>query len=218
MSLPKSPIDSEFKLEELKNENKEIRISYLNIRRALGILGILLPFLLYSLNEFKWEKSISYYYYASANSRNIFVGILCAFGIFLLSYYGYKRKGGEYTSDNWVTNFGGSFILIVAFLPTDAGAIATISGYVHLLAAFLFFMLMGYMSFQHFTRGGSDTNTKKKKKVFYRICGVMIWLCMVFLLFKFASSSIEGNMILWAEIVALIFFALSWLVKGLPSD
>jgi len=77
-----------------EHENDEILvISYLTLRKAIGFLGISLPFTvsLGALLIFRtgMQSSISNYYYTG--TRDVFVGTLWAIGFFLLSYRGYER-------------------------------------------------------------------------------------------------------------------------------
>ena len=76
-------------------------ISYMTLRKSVGCLGIALPFVLafglmfdryLALERWQWfvEPSISAYYHT--DMRNIFVGILCAIGVFLFSYRPYTGK------------------------------------------------------------------------------------------------------------------------------
>ncbi len=62
--------------------------SYLFLRKSLGYIGIALPFVLIIgkilLESPGISDSISSYYYSVM--RNVFVGILCAIGIFLICY------------------------------------------------------------------------------------------------------------------------------------
>ena len=67
--------------------------SYLTLRKAIGFLGIALPFAvsLGALLLFRTgiQSSISSYYYTG--TRDVLVGSLWAIGFFLLSYKGYER-------------------------------------------------------------------------------------------------------------------------------
>ena len=88
-------------------------ISYLTLRKAIGLIGILLPVVLagvYMLLASKiiFQASISAYYYTSM--RNVLVGALCAIGVFLFAYRGYGWQ------DNLCTNAAGAFAVGVAWL------------------------------------------------------------------------------------------------------
>ncbi len=67
-------------------------LSYLTLRKAVGIIGCALPFVLVIgtavLQGSGIQASISGYYYT--DMRNVFVGSLCAIGIFLMSCRGYS--------------------------------------------------------------------------------------------------------------------------------
>src|SRR2546423_1519045 len=68
-------------------------ISYLGLRKAVGIIGCCLPFVLI-LGAFRqshgFQPSLSSYYYT--NMGDVFVGGLCAIGIFLMSCRGYDHR------------------------------------------------------------------------------------------------------------------------------
>ncbi|HEX9971602.1 MAG TPA: DUF998 domain-containing protein, partial [bacterium] len=114
--------------------------SYLELRKAVGILAIALPFVLTlgTLVLFKTgiQSSISNYYYTGM--RDVFVGILCAIGFFMLSYKGYEL------ADKIAGNFGCVLAVGVALLPMTpegpASTIAHIIGTTHLILAALFFL------------------------------------------------------------------------------
>jgi hypothetical protein len=53
---------------------------------------------------------MSGYYYTGMH--NIFVGALCALGVFLVAYNGYDDL------DRWITNIAGAAAIIVALFPT----------------------------------------------------------------------------------------------------
>ena len=65
-------------------------MSYLLMRVLIGVSAVLLPFALILVNRalgHGLSSSMSGYYYTPM--RNIFVGSLCAIGVFLISYDGY---------------------------------------------------------------------------------------------------------------------------------
>ena len=69
-------------------------LSYLELRKAVGIIGFALPFVLAFGKDLLQgpgiEGSISGYYYT--DMRNVLVGSLCAIGVFLLSCRGYDLR------------------------------------------------------------------------------------------------------------------------------
>ncbi len=72
-------------------------ISYRAIRKAIGIIGLLLPIALiegkmYYFHDPGIQGSISSYYYTGM--RDVLVGSLWAIGVFLFSYRGYDAPEG----------------------------------------------------------------------------------------------------------------------------
>ena len=83
--------------------DNEFVISYFKLRKAIGVLGLLMPILV-RLGAWWREgilsnESISAYYYTSM--RDVFVGIMVATGVFLFCYRGPDRQ------DNILTNIAG---------------------------------------------------------------------------------------------------------------
>ena len=118
------------------NNSGTLAWSYLALRKAIGGLGTSLPFVLSlgAIIVFKtgMQASLSDYYYTGM--RDVFVGTLCAIGVFLFSYEGYTGKDDN---DNLVGNFAGVFAIGVALFPTDLPSDAktpqTMIGIVHVV-------------------------------------------------------------------------------------
>lgn len=219
-------------------ETKNIRnsnLSYLALRKWLGILGLALPFLVYTFNGFELKSSISHFYYSG--SSVVFTGFMVTFGIFLLFYPG-RVDESDKISDNWITSIGGIGAILTALIPTaycslsnapikitdellhfcDGEGLTTqfihnnsIFGTIHLSCAAIFLILMGYMSFARFTKG----NTTPNKKVFYRFCAIMVWIPLLILGIEF-TFKIKWTMydVYFLECISLGFFGMAWLVKG----
>ena len=108
-------------MSEQSTEGKQLVVSYLFLRRAVGWIAILLPIVLLAGNLISSAasppESMSGYYYT--DMRNIFVGSLCALGVFLVAYNGYDNV------DRWVTTIAGLGAIGVAFCPTKPAVCAT---------------------------------------------------------------------------------------------
>src|SRR5215468_1540580 len=94
-------------------------ISYLGLRKAVGFIGLGLPFVLIFGNQLfpdsPWfQYSISDYYYT--HMRNVFVGSLCAIGVFLITYRGYD------ICDRIAGALASVFAIGVALFPTTPEA------------------------------------------------------------------------------------------------
>jgi hypothetical protein len=84
------------------------------LRSGVGVIGILLPFALIIGNlivdgKLSFPSSMSSSYYT--HTRNLFVGLLCALGVFLIFYWPTLLQG-------LFTCFAGICALLVAFDPT----------------------------------------------------------------------------------------------------
>jgi hypothetical protein len=223
----------------MKNqENKNVRnssLSYLALRQALGVLGLALPIFLWIGNDFELKSSISHFYYST--SSVIFTGFMIAFGIFLIFYPGREDKT-DWISDNWITTIGGIGAILTALIPTafdsscekplnyhielnDFCGITKLTtqymhnnpllGNIHLCSAALFLSLMGYMSFARFTKG----KTTPKMKIFYKLCGIMVWLPLVIIGFEILINKVCTQYdVFICECISLGFFGFAWLVKG----
>ena len=210
MTQPSAPQDS-------------LVISYLRLRRAVGYLGLALPFVL-ALGAF-WlhgqgiQSSISAYYHTGM--RDVFVGILCAIGIFLLSYRGHERK------DRLAGDAACLFALGVALFPTapdvDPTSRQKLIGGVHLVFASLFFLTLAYFSLCLFTLTDPmkpPTPRKLQRNRVYRACGyTMLAALALILAITIAPAELSAPIrslqpVFWLEALAVVAFGLSWLTKG----
>ena len=223
-------------METQQQQVVDTTMSYLTLRKLLGTLGIVLPILLLVFNDFKVQASISHFYYTK--SSVVFTSILFAFGLFLFCYRG-RLKETELVSDKTLTNIGGLLAILTALIPTavcqldncdfpgiqsslnDLSLEKGIStqfihndkwiGITHLACAVGFLTIMGWMSFNRFTKG----NTSTIKKIFYKTCGIMVWLPIIALgVLIGVDTQFTNYDIFIAEWIALFFFGISWLVKG----
>lgn len=206
------------------HEKPEV-ISFLTIRHSVGTLGVCLPFVLLAGNLLmgcsQIQPSISHYYYTAAGS--IFVGALCAVGLFLISYKGFGAL------DDFATNIAGAFAFGIAFFPTSGfeKSACSIFNYpdtllrttIHYGCAALFFLTLAYISFFLFTRSnGVKTKQKIARNKIYRTSAILMIVFVI--LIPICANSILNqylgnyNPTFWLESAALVSFGLSWLVKG----
>ena len=160
----------------LRNKNKGIIISYIALRRLIGVLGILLPFILmfggYVFAGLLPKVTISNYYYT--NMRDFFIGLLFTISMFLITYKGYERIDIIITSLSGIAGLG-----IAVFPGLDYKQIISITGIfqldsavsynIHLVCVSLFFMLLAVNSIFLFTlpRGKGTEKTRNKKPLVY---------------------------------------------------
>ena len=98
-----------------------------NSSRTVGLIALLLPAVLIlgtkAISGGAWfQQRISAYYYTS--TRNVFVGALCAIGVFFLVYQHRPIEHG-FEVDKWVANVAAVAAIGVAFFPTARSAAAS---------------------------------------------------------------------------------------------
>ena len=214
------------------NPNEQLVIDFLYLRRAIGILGIVLPIVmvlgvLILTNCNAVQPSISDYYYTRMG--NGFVGILCAVALFLFCYKGYKK--------DWIASkLACFFALGVAFFPTTGPDKTNMCNYlgrnsshatslVHYISATSFFLTLAFFCLFLFVKSSGDITPEKiKRNRIYRFCGYTIIACIVLLaVYSLAielnwtgiSSALQGwKPIFVLETLALWAFGFSWLTKG----
>ena len=196
---------------------------YLHLRASIGYLGFALPFVL-ALGAIALEgpgirSSISDYYYSGM--RNVFVGILCAIGVFLFSYKGYTKWQDR------ICNIAAFCIVGVALFPTtpEIGATAgqQVIGVLHLCFAAGFFSAIAYFCLKIFTQntpGRSMTKNKARNNSVYVWCGwtivgSIVLIALVNGLPKTMTAWARGlDPVFWLESTAVVAFGVSWMTKG----
>lgn len=209
------------------------KIDTIRLRVAVGILGLLLPWIVVPLVG-QFPPSISATWYTVACTP--FMIILGAASILLMCYKGYEKIDDII---NTLTGAAGLGICLFpcSFIEKDgtnylAGMADTITRYaydidkyqlvgpfrvpmnisniIHTVCAVIFFGLLAYNSIFLFTKSkGEMTRNKKIRNIIYRVCGVgMVASFLILLLPDFYIK-------VWLmEAIALFFFALSFLTKA----
>lgn len=203
--------------------------SFLSLREAIGILGLILPVALLlwtvTLGGGVMRPSISAYYYTPMGG--VFTGIMAAIAVFLWSYRGYAPAPGEVISDRATARIAALGAGIVALSPVAPPEGATYqpallqnllhpsgAGLLHNAGALLFFGALAVFSLVLFRRSapGPVSTRKRRENRIYLICGLVIVGAIV----AIALVSLRGGSgaVFWLESGAVLGFALSWLVKG----
>jgi hypothetical protein len=204
-------------------------MSYMTMRKFVGGIGILLPFVLYVGNQiigYGVQPSMSGYYYTPM--RNIFIGALCALAIFLITYDGWDR------ADTVITNVAGIGTVGTALCPTspvNATGHQAVVGIFHLSFAGFTFVLLAVMSLRFakrvptpaglsfwqrvcyalgFTPPGSSRTTTAEL-VTYRVSGFTLLVCLALI---YPMSKVYSDSLLVLEMIMLVSFGVAWLVKG----
>jgi hypothetical protein len=210
-----------------------LTISYLMLRRAIGVLGMALPFVLivghWLLGSSGIESSISAYYYT--DMRDVFVGTLCVIGVFLWSYRGYPKSRDNITANVAAIGAIGTALVPTnnpletpahAELPAFTRLSIELTGYnLHPVFAAVCLLALAFFCLCLFTRSNNPTPEKQQRNIIYRTCGVVILLCLaliaIYLLAEDAIAESVRNaldVVFWLETIALVSFGFAWFVKG----
>ena len=197
------------------------------------MLGTILPLVLWlgALIVFgtRLQSSVSAYYHTGMG--DVFVGTLCAIGVFFCAYRGYTKGIGDI--DDKVGNLAGMCAIGVALFPAEpSGGIAippTLAGKAHVVFAALLFSTLAYFSLVLFTRsdpGRPRSPEKQKRDRVYRLAGytILASIALIGILggvraLGFVSQEVVGaveawNPAFWLESITLTAFGISWAVKG----
>jgi len=214
--------------QEEQTENPQM-ISYMLLRKLVGLLGILLPIILVVAAYYYGDceaiqSSISDYYHTEM--RNVLVGVLCAVALFMFAYKGHDIR------DSIAGNLACIFAVGVAFFPTGIDTVSDCAekciAYepwiedMHFTFAALFFGVLIYFSLFLFTQSGKHVQTaaKRKRNTVFHICGYVMIACVLlialyfFYLRKRYESLSQLDPVFWLEAIALWAFGISWLTKG----
>lgn len=193
--------------------------SYLFLRRAVGLIGVALPVVLIIgkliIDGGGLLNSISGYYYS--DMRDVYVGTMCAIGVFLLSYRGYGPVDDIAGDVAAVTAIG------VALFPTTPeghpARTEQIIGGVHLAFAAVFFLTLAFFCLVLFRKTDQVPPTPRKiqRNRIYFACGLIILLCLaLILLIDWVLTVDTGSLhpVLWLESIATLAYGVAWLTKG----
>ncbi|MFU8852390.1 DUF998 domain-containing protein [Micromonospora sp. SL1-18] len=192
-----------------------------HLRLGIGSVGIALPVVLVvghlvAARRLTLLDSLSSYYHTEM--RDVFVGSLCAVGVFLIAYR-YRRP------DDTLGTVAGVLAVAVALFPTTAGAPSgttshsdRIIGTVHQVAAAALFVLLAAFCLFLFTRPDRVGVPPSRSAVrFHRLCGGLILAAIALAL---ASTQLPADVrqaakpVLWCETVAVFAFGAAWVAKS----
>ncbi|MEU2610364.1 DUF998 domain-containing protein [Micromonospora sp. NPDC007271] len=196
-------------------------VTVCHLRLGIGSVGIALPVVLVvghlvAARRLTLLDSLSSYYHTEM--RDVFVGSLCAVGVFLIAYR-YRRP------DDALGTVAGVLAVAVALFPTTVGAPAgttshsdRMAGVVHQVAAGALFVLLAAFCLFLFTRPDRVGVPPRPSAVrFYRVCGALILAAIAIAL---ASTQLPPDVrhalkpVLWCETVAVFAFGAAWVAKS----
>jgi hypothetical protein len=209
-------------MNETPNTQLPIVLSYLGLRKGIGIIGIALPIVLvigkWLLESPGISDSVSAYYYSVM--RNIFVGSLWAIAVFLICYR-YERL----SLDDILGDVAGGCAIGVALFPTtpDVGATKQqmIIGVLHLVFAACFLVTLAIFALVLFRKTDPNkepTRQKRQRNMVYLFCGIAIIACIALIVlvdFLPGQPWLQPlHPVFWFESFAVWAFGFAWFVKG----
>lgn len=197
-------------------------IDTIRLRKTVGWLGMLLPIIVLVLciifqcvpgHILPDSISQTYYYEPTITP---FMIILGAASILLMCYRGYEKIDDVI---NTITGIAGLCICLFPCGNYEELYVGTfqlhedISGWIHNIAAVVFFGLLSYSVLFLFTKSsGEMTKNKKKRNIIYRVCGIGMLASLVVMPAVVLFNWWAGT---WAvEAVALFFFGIAFLTKA----
>jgi hypothetical protein len=195
---------------------------FMYLRFVVGILGIAVPIVLVFGEPLLFDGqpmfrgSVSAYYYSGM--REVFVGSLCAIGVFLVCY-----KVSDRTWENWLGTIAGAAVILVALFPTGRPGegvpltpLQDLLGEtwverIHFVSATTFIILLAVISAM-FARYREEPRERLRRGLH--------GACVSLILVAIAIAGLKGltgwppKGILIGEWLAVTAFGASWLVKG----
>jgi hypothetical protein len=194
-------------------------ISYLTLRKAVGFLGILLPFMLAVGDRLIFggglQQSVSDYYYTGM--RGVLVGGLCVIGAFLLAYHGYNGWDRLFTG---AAGIGAIGVALFPTRPAHPSFRATVAGYLHFASGTVLFVSLAVIAlwlFRKTAAGQPRSRVKRIRDIIYLVCGIAMIAALALAglaSLPFAAGLSPLHPVFWMEATATAAFGVAWLVKG----
>lgn len=216
---------------ELHESTRNMVLSYLDIRRAIGWVGLSLPILLgptgWAVYGLGIQENMSSYYHTPM--RDVFVGVMCTIGVFLFCYRGTNRL------EQWTGYLSSMSTFVIALCPIDAHTDPlhqrTIAGHLHTVAGGTFFITLAVYPLFHFPQRKSLllTNADEQpseidriaRNAVYYLSGFTILAALgamgahFFLLSQHWYTMLNSyGFTFWMEWIAVWAFSAAWLTKG----
>lgn len=206
--------------------------AYLQLRRNLGYIALIFPFLLIGLSLITENgckenilPTISDYYHS--NLRNVFVGTICAIAVFLWSY-----DVNDF-QEKVFCKFAAIFALLVGFAPTgkcdfpclvnDGIEHVSMISKIHYISAASFFIILAFLSYKKFAERETGTNKASRYRIkVYKACGLGMFVSIILialyqLYIKENVKNLDQALLpptFALESISLILFSIAWLVQG----
>jgi hypothetical protein len=209
--------------------------SFLAMRVFVGVLGLLLPLLLVLIDRGGYDEhpfprdSLSAYYYSGM--RDVFIAILSATGVFLITY-----KIAEWNLDNATSILAGIAAVLIPQFPTGRPSHPpvpltplqdsigeTAAKTVHFTASAIFLVALAALSFFFGLREGERPRRRGTRlppefwRWFHWTCTAVMALALLWIVATMIAGS-PSDALLIGEWVSAWAFGISWLAKGAEFD
>lgn len=189
-------------------------LSALALRRAVGAIALLLPFVLAGGHMLaagaRIEGSLSAYYWTGM--RDLLVGALCALAAFLFAY-----RGPE-PADDFAAKFAAIAALGMALSPSRQDGSPGLPHYVFEASFFAAQAVFALSLFRRTDPYFRPTRRKLLRNKVYAACGLLMLasIALVGLLSVtwLGAALARYRPVFWLESAALLACGLAWLVKG----
>lgn len=204
---------------------RSLVLSYLGLRKSVGVIGILLPIVL-AVGKMVLDgpgvlDSLSAYYYSRTHPidlRDVWVGSLWALGVFFLSYrYGWLDDiAGDLAG---ISAIGLAILPVAPPPPTTAQQV--LIGQVHAVLAVLLFLIMAYFALVLFRRTNPhkpSSPQKLQRNRVYVVSGLIILVSLALMgvvhFLRVPASVLALHPIFWLQTLAVWAFGVAWFIKG----
>lgn len=208
---------------------RSLVLSYLGLRKSVGVIGILLPIVL-AVGKMILDgplkgpgvlNSLSDYYYSMTRPidlRDVWVGSLWALGVFFVSY--------RYALlDDVAGDLAGISAIGLALLPVAPAVGATAQqvqiGRVHAVLAVILLLIMAYFALVLFRKTHAHkppTPQKLQRNRVYLVSGLIILAALALMgvvhFLPMPASVVALHPIFWLQTLAIWAFGVAWFVKG----
>lgn len=113
-SSPSNPAAIDWRRKDAyrKDFARHANLAFLIKSFGIGVTALAVPIVLPLVGGYAGHYSISYFYHVPA-TRDLFVGLLWALGLFLVLFQGLSR------AENWLLTLAGVLLICVAMVPTS---------------------------------------------------------------------------------------------------
>jgi hypothetical protein len=201
-------------MEDLDAREPSMVLSALALRRAIGAIAILLPFVLAAGHLLAADAglpaSLSAYYWT--DMRDLLVGALCVLGACLLAYR------GPAPADAFTARLAGLAALGFALSPSRPDGALGLSHYGFEASFYAAQAVFALSLFRRTDPYFKPSRRKLLRNQLYAACGLVMLACMalvgVLSITWLGPALARLQPVLWLESAALLACGLAWLAKG----